>query len=141
MTILKMQAKRLKTSWMMLAALIALALAGCGSSSDADLSGNWTGTVKTIVGTVVTPSTAKASLSKNGTIITGNITLDSAAGSSAGTLAGTFNGSTLSTNFSAIDATKCPYSATLTYTDNKLTGIGTSYNCSVNASIEIELKR
>jgi hypothetical protein len=131
--------------FLVLPTLFAFELAGCGSGSDADLSGNWSGTVKTITGNVasntVPPSTIKASLSKNGTIITGNVSVESVGGSYAGTLSGTFNGSALTANLTPIDATKCPYTATLVYSDNKLTGQGTAYNCTVNSAIDIALTR
>jgi hypothetical protein len=124
-----------------LVALFAFEIAGCGSGSDADLSGNWSGTVKTSAGNTVTLGTIKASLSKNGTIITGNVSVESVAGSYAGTLSGTFNGSALTAILTPIDGTKCPYTATLLYSDNNLTGQGTTYNCAVNSAIDITLTR
>ncbi|MDO8771422.1 MAG: lipoprotein [Burkholderiaceae bacterium] len=121
--------------------LAAMALAGCGSTGDPDLSGNWTGTGKTTSNGAVTQSTIKATLAQNGTVVTGNLTAEGTDGTFPGTVAGNFNGSTLTANFSPSDATRCPYSATLVYSDNKLSGIGTAYNCSVSSSFEINLTR
>ncbi|MDO8458702.1 MAG: hypothetical protein Q7T07_17500 [Burkholderiaceae bacterium] len=121
--------------------LAAIALSGCGGSSDPELSGNWTGTGKTTANGVITTSTITATLAQNGTIVTGNMSVVSNEGTFAGTVAGNFNGSTLTANFSPSDITRCPYSATLVYSDNKLSGLGTAYNCSVTSSFEIALAR
>ncbi len=124
-------------------AVAALTLAGCGGGggSGVDLTGRWTGNGASTSAGVTTPTTLVFTLAQNGSAITGNVAITAPTGTSAGSVVGTFNGTALTANFLPSDPTRCPISATLIYTDNKLKGTGSAYNCTVAVSTEITISR
>jgi hypothetical protein len=134
----------MKNRLFLLAAVISTlgALSGCGTgtSSTTTLTGNWAGSITTTANSVgYHPATVTTALTQNGTQVTGSANIVSSEASYTSTVAGTFDGTTLHVELSPLDLTKCPYVATLTYANSALTGTGTAYNCSVPATIIINL--
>jgi hypothetical protein len=116
-------------------------LSGCGTgATTATLTGNWAGSTTTTASSVAyQPTTMTTALTQNGTVVTGSATIVSSEATYTSTVAGSFDGTTFHVELSPLDLTKCPYVATLTYANNALTGTGTAYNCSVPATLVMNL--
>lgn len=125
-------------------AAIVLALAGCGGAAgNSDMTGSWEGTGEITSNGVVTPITLKGTLAQSGSAstVTGSLAAESSSGTSAWTVDGTFNGSALTATLLPSDTTRCTFKVTLLYSDNRLSGTGSAYNCTVSESMEISLTR
>jgi hypothetical protein len=133
----------MKSYLFLLAAVATLgALSACNpSTANSSLAGSWTGSTTTTLNSVINqPTTMTATLSQDGTVVTGTATIVSSEATYTSTIAGTFDGAKLYMQLSPLDLTQCPYTVTMSYGNNVLSGRGAVFNCTVPATVEMVLK-
>jgi opacity protein-like surface antigen len=114
----------------LLALVVVLLLAGCSSSS-ADYSGQWVGTVSDTVGGV---GQGNLTISQSGSQLTGSWQIGFTGGLNSGSLQGTVSGSSVSVQLYPSRPDACPYNLTATRSGDTLTGNYAAYNCSISIS-------
>jgi hypothetical protein len=128
---------------MILGGVFCLAIA-CGGSSPAapsqsSASGTWKGTITNSLASGSSPATL--TLSQSGSSLSGTWNLVGPDGSTTGSLTGEAVGSLLSLTLSPGVPTQCPYSLNASISNNRMTGIYASFNCTVVTSGSIDLTR
>ena len=115
-----------------------LVACGGGGESEANLTGNWTGTATGVLDGVQGVRTINFALSQNGSTVNG--TFNSTSGN-AGTVLGSFNGTSFEGSLYPSNPNICPSNFVVFYSDNKLEGTGSTFNCTVAISYTIKIRR
>jgi hypothetical protein len=128
---------------MILGGVVCLTVA-CGGSapaapSPASFSGTWNGTITSSLATASAPATL--TLSQDGSSLSGTWNLVGPDGAATGSLTGGAIGSLLAMTLSPSVQTQCPYTVNATVSNDRMTGVYASFNCTVVSSGSINLAK